>query len=75
MSAVTKELEQLGKLVLMAYRDSLPTLLSDDPKQLKVLKSSDDEIDRMHNELIEYLTELGRKPLSPEQQDEQMRLS
>ena len=28
----------------------------------------------MHNELIEYLTELGRKPLSPEQQDEQMRL-
>ena len=38
MSAVTKELEQLGKLVLMAYSDSLPTLLSDDPKKLKVLK-------------------------------------
>lgn len=74
MSAVTKEVEQLGKLVLMAYRDSLPTLLSDDSKKLKVLKSSDDEIDRMHNELIEYLTELGRKPLSSEQQDEQMRL-
>ncbi|MFZ8921284.1 MAG: Na/Pi cotransporter family protein, partial [bacterium] len=74
MAAVTKELEHLGKLVLMAYRDSLPTLLSDDPKQLKILKSSDDEIDKIHNDLISYLTELGRKPLSPEQQEEQMRL-
>ncbi len=74
MAAVTKELEQLGKLVLMAYRDSLPTLLSDDPKRLKILKSSDDEIDKLHNDLIGYLTELGRKPLSPEQQEEQMRL-
>ncbi len=74
MAAVTKELEQLGKLVLMAYRDSLPTLLSDDPKQLKILKSSDDEIDKIHNDLIGYLTELGSKPLSPEQQEEQMRL-
>jgi phosphate:Na+ symporter len=35
MAAVTKELEQLGKLVLMVYRDSLPTLLADDPKKTK----------------------------------------
>ncbi len=38
------------------------------------MKSSDDEIDKIHNDLIGYLTELGRKPLSPEQQEEQMRL-
>lgn len=74
LAAASRELEQLGRVVLKTYRDSLPMLMSGEEKQLEAIQQSEEEIDKMHDNLVTYLTEIARRQLSVPQHEEHLRL-
>jgi phosphate:Na+ symporter len=74
LEASRKELQRMGRTVLEHYRLSLETLLSNEAGAWQKLRQADEEIDRLHDNLVRYLTAVGERPLSENQRRDQFRL-
>ncbi len=63
LDQVKLEIGHLGELAVGDARRALPAALTGSEEELEVLQSTDDDIDRLHTEILAYLGELSLRDL------------
>ncbi len=65
LAAVRMELDRLGGLAIAMVRSASRDVLTGTEFDLERLADKDDDIDRLHGEIIRYLGAITRRPLTP----------
>ncbi len=63
LDQVKLEIGRLGELAVADARRALPAALTGSEEQLEALKATDDDIDRLHTEILAYLGKLSLQDL------------
>jgi phosphate:Na+ symporter len=69
-----REVLRMGDLVVRSLKDSLRVLERDDEDLMKAISKRDDEIDRLEEDIKNYLTQLREQSLTPEQAERETAL-
>ncbi|WP_281179265.1 PhoU domain-containing protein, partial [Paraburkholderia oxyphila] len=66
LACAAREVLRMGEIVESMLRASVPVLLADDRRAVSELADRDDAVDRLHDAIKRYVTEVTREPLSEE---------
>jgi len=67
LDRVRLELAELGKITLQMVRSSLQTVEQGNNDQVTALRTMDDDVDRLHEAIVAYLSQLSLQRLVPPQ--------
>jgi phosphate:Na+ symporter len=74
LEATRFELGHLGELAVAMVRQLGPAIASGDPAELDNLEKMDDQVDVLHERIVEYLGEIHKEGLSDEETESFLRL-
>lgn len=74
LDAVRREIKSLGLRVNLMLNDSMPVVLSGNYQELKEVEKQDNDIDKIHANLVAYLAKISTTSLSAAQTKELMGL-
>ncbi len=67
LACAARETMRMGDTVALMLRGSLDALRGDDPEPIEVVSRMDDIVDRLHEAIKLYLTQIRRQPLDAEE--------
>jgi phosphate:Na+ symporter len=74
LEATRFEVAHLGELAVAMVRQLGPAIESSDPAELDKLEKMDDQVDVLHEKIVEYLGEIHKEPLTDEETEAFLRL-